>query len=57
MSYDYHPYFQITHKFCQQVVQAFGVGMVQIARRLIGQQDSWIGNEGAGDRCALLFAP
>ena len=57
MSYDYHPYFQITHKFGQQVVQTFRVGMVQIARRFIGQQDSRVSNQGPSNRRPLLLTP
>jgi hypothetical protein len=36
VGYNYHSDFQVTHKFCQQVVQPFGIRMVQIARRFIG---------------------
>src|SRR5688500_6477231 len=36
--------------------QAAGERRVDIARRLVGEQDSWAGDERAGDRGALLLA-
>ena len=43
-------------EFAQQAQDDFFVLRVEVAGRLVGQDDFWIVNEGAGDADALLLA-
>src|SRR5688500_20217019 len=40
----------------QQLEDLAARGRVEVARRLVGEHDRWPGDEGAGDRHALLLA-
>ncbi len=53
---DDHPNAKVSHDFGQQVVQPLAVCEVQVAGRLIRQDDTGRCRQRAGDRCPLLLA-
>src|SRR5688500_1716119 len=56
MSYDDHPDLQVIHDRGEKLVQNFSVRAVEIARRLVRQEDARIHRERPRHSCPLLLA-